>query len=154
MFDYVLAAKPKPDNRLSAWVIMVYRDPEGVLWTLLLKRSKTANNPGLWNYCGGGVEGKEDPMAAALREAMEEAGLRKLKVSGKYGMRTMAGRRYRYYSVMVTRKPKVKIDHESDAYKWVEVSKLDRLSSKLHKATAASLKHSRIRALFDLPSEG
>lgn len=100
--------------RTSAWVVLV---AEGK--TLLLQRSKTARNPGLWNFPGGNVDPGESPSKSAARELLEEAGIkvntatmRKLK-SIVSGQRTM-----HFYLVKRNKVPNVRINSESSKYKW------------------------------------
>ena len=42
---------------------------------VLQKRSRMVHHGGTWSVPGGAIEGLEDPVRAALREAHEEAGI-------------------------------------------------------------------------------
>ena len=57
----------------AAGLLLTDADRTGVL---LQKRSRHVHSGGTWSVPGGAIERGEDPVAAALREAHEEAGLR------------------------------------------------------------------------------
>lgn len=57
----------------AAGLLLTDRACTGVL---LQKRSRHVHSGGTWSVPGGALERGEDPVAAALREAHEEAGLR------------------------------------------------------------------------------
>lgn len=57
----------------AAGLLLTDADRTGVL---LQKRSRHVHSGGTWSVPGGALERGEDPVAAALREAHEEAGLR------------------------------------------------------------------------------
>jgi 8-oxo-dGTP pyrophosphatase MutT (NUDIX family) len=66
---------PASDVRLAAVLVPLFVDA-GELWTLLTKRTDTLpSHRSQIAFPGGGREFKEDPWAAALREAHEEIGL-------------------------------------------------------------------------------
>lgn len=123
--------------KYSAWAIVQYKDTY-----LLLKRGKKMNNPGLWNLPGGGVEKKERGKVkdAVIRELWEEAGIKVKPKQITFMKRVINGDRTMfYYHVAFDKKPNVKIDFESQAFKW---TKLDDFPSKLHYQTKKFLKHS------------
>src|SRR3954449_525940 len=53
---------------------LLLTDP-GRTGVVLQKRSRMVHYGGTWSVPGGGIEGLEDPVRAALREAHEEAGI-------------------------------------------------------------------------------
>jgi 8-oxo-dGTP pyrophosphatase MutT (NUDIX family) len=66
---------PASDLRQAAVLVPLYVDA-GELWTLLTKRTDTLpSHRSQIAFPGGGREFKEDPWAAATREAQEEIGL-------------------------------------------------------------------------------
>jgi 8-oxo-dGTP pyrophosphatase MutT (NUDIX family) len=66
---------PPSDLRQASVLAPLYVDA-GELWTVLTKRADTLpSHRGQIAFPGGGRELKEDPWAAALREAQEEIGL-------------------------------------------------------------------------------
>lgn len=68
------------DLRQAAVLVPLYVDA-GELWTVLTKRSDNLpSHRGQIAFPGGGRELKEDPWAAAIREAHEEIGLSPAKV--------------------------------------------------------------------------
>jgi 8-oxo-dGTP pyrophosphatase MutT (NUDIX family) len=68
------------DLRQAAVLVPLYVDA-GELWTVLTKRTDTLpSHRGQIAFPGGGREFKEDPWAAATREAHEEIGLKPAKV--------------------------------------------------------------------------
>jgi len=88
---------------------------------------------GDWTLPGGGLRRGEDPTEGAVRELMEETGI---KVSAnqcqKIGIKTLKGRgitskNYCFYTVL-EHKPRVYLQRpEILAYKWVTVEELQRL---------------------------
>lgn len=66
---------PASDLRQASVLVPLYVDA-GELWTILTKRTDTLpSHRSQIAFAGGGRELKEDPWAAALREAEEEIGL-------------------------------------------------------------------------------
>lgn len=127
--------------RTSAWVVLV---TDGKM--LLLQRSKTARNPGLWNFPGGNVDPGESPTKSAARELLEETGIkvsttnmRKLK-SIVSGQRTM-----HFYLVKKNKVPTVRINTESSKYKWCSLKKFPR---NLHMPTKL-LRNRLLQAMSD-----
>jgi 8-oxo-dGTP pyrophosphatase MutT (NUDIX family) len=71
---------PASDVRPASVLVPLYVDA-GELWTLLIKRADALpSHRGQIAFPGGGRELKEDPWAAATREAQEEIGLDPAKV--------------------------------------------------------------------------
>ncbi|GMI38696.1 hypothetical protein TeGR_g532 [Tetraparma gracilis] len=73
---------PPPSNplRLCACLLPVYTDPAGRQYLVLTRRrsrtGKAATFSSMWVFPGGHVDPSELPPAAALRECLEETGLR------------------------------------------------------------------------------
>lgn len=120
----------------SAWVLL--RNGEKVL---ILKRGKSANNGGQWNFPGGTVEPKELPLLTAHRELKEEAGII-AKLYEVCAIHTDEG--IFYYYAGVVRNGTVKINEESSAFKWVNLSDLIDKKLSFHKS---------ISKFFNLPNE-
>lgn len=93
---------------------------------LILQRSKTSSGAGSWNFPGGSVEKDEGTPQAACRELFEEAGLEcdpdDLEYIGKLETR------YLDVSFYITDRfsGEVKINKESQDYKWVTLSESDK----------------------------
>ncbi len=81
-------------NILSAGIVVARRDGENWLYLLL----RVYN---YWDFPKGEVEGEEDPLETAKREAAEEAGLKDLSFSWGYAYRETPpygrGKIARYY---------------------------------------------------------
>ena len=122
--------------KYSAWVVVEY---DGTY--LILQRGKKANNPNKWNLPGGGLEKKsgEKPKDTAARELWEEAHIKIKKKDLTFLKRITAGdRQMLYYHIKFDKKPKVKIDFESQGFKWC---KPEEFPSKLHFQTKIFHKH-------------
>lgn len=70
----------------SVWSILVNKRGK----VLVAKRSKKSNNPGLWNFPGGGKENGESQISCAYRELKEELGISKetLTLESKFNIKT------------------------------------------------------------------
>lgn len=113
----------------SAWAIIL--DSEG--YVLLLRRAKTCNNPGLYNFPGGSVDKGENPEKSARRELKEEAGL-SLKLKPLISITDKKVDKKSYYCIVrVDKRPIVNINDESDAYIWVPLNEM--LAYPLHPPT-------------------
>jgi 8-oxo-dGTP diphosphatase len=117
-----------PNN--SSWCII--QNPVGQI--LILRRSKHVNNSGLYNLPGGRIDPGESPETSILREVKEEAGLKIKEVSFKRVL-LKNDRHLWYYSYKFDKDPKVKIDFESDAFKWLNPEEIKEMGNKLHKPT-------------------
>lgn len=120
--------------RCSVWTIVLQEQHHRVL---LLKRSSTVNNPGLWNFPGGGIElDKESWRGAASRELFEEAGIHCPPET-----LTFAGHNRAVIYFMVKTEQilsyNVKINEESDTFAWATYEGIKELLSKklLHSKT-------------------
>jgi 8-oxo-dGTP pyrophosphatase MutT (NUDIX family) len=93
---------------------------------LLLRRGPTDPwRPGWWNLPGGTVEDGETYREGAIREAVEESGLTPSSLLPVYRMED-AGFEMRLYAV--TRwTGELRLDHESDAARWVPWDELHRM---------------------------
>jgi 8-oxo-dGTP pyrophosphatase MutT (NUDIX family) len=93
---------------------------------LILQRSKISRSgAGFWNFPGGGVEEGESLEEGGARELKEEANLDVMPEDLKYiGNLTRGDLRVSFF---ITDKfsGKVKINEESDDYKWIEIDELD-----------------------------
>lgn len=58
----------------------IYRETDGEIEFLLIKRSESEIYPGLWQMVSGSVEDSEKAYEAALREIKEETGIIPLKM--------------------------------------------------------------------------
>lgn len=118
----------------SAWVIV--RCNTGRM--LLVLRSHRVNNGNVWNFIGGGVEPKEIPREAAIRELKEEAGLKlKLKFCGKLKLQNKMA----YFFVAVVKEEvRPKLNRESSGFRWVKDGLVPRKPQLYHKPTLAFLK--------------
>lgn len=123
----------------SVWVMLAHEDE-----MLLLKRGPKANNPGLWNFPGGGTEEGETGKQTAARETFEEAGI-KIATNKLKHIITIEdkGRLMAFYKCEVATKPTVTIDgHEISSYKWASLADMPK-DKKLHFQTRSFIKHSR-----------
>ena len=113
---------------LAAGILFVAKDK-----VLVLKRSKSSNNPGMWDLPGGKAEAGETPKQAAIRETEEEIGLdpHSLEPQAKYIKEishTVDDVDYHTF-ICYCDEFKPKLNEEHSKYKWVE---LDDLPNKLH----------------------
>lgn len=90
---------------------------------LLLQRASDKSWAGCWNFPGGKYDATDsDLMSAAAREAQEEAGITvsNLEFMGKV--------KYKNFDMYIystkTYEGEVEINHESDAFVWVDSDKL------------------------------
>lgn len=132
-------AKDSVELKKSVWVILSYEDQ-----VLLLKRGKKANNPGLWNFPGGGVEGDETAKETVARELWEEAGIR-ISQSRFRAIKTIQkkGRLMLFYHVELQRPVTPVVDgKEISKFRWVSVADYPE-DHKLHFQTRMFVKEAR-----------
>ena len=94
--------------------------------TLVLLRPETTNwAPGKWGYPGGRIECDETPVAAAVRETLEETTLRILN------LRPVKLEIGKPVAIYYTRdfSGTTQIDHEHDDWRWVTREQLRRLDT-------------------------
>lgn len=128
------------EQRLSAGVVVVREDADGVRFLLL----RAYRN---WDFPKGGVEPGEEPLAAAVREVHEEAGLSDLEFV--WGSEFIETERYarnkiaRYYVARsrgqrVTLKVNPALGRpEHDEYRWVDLTEALSLTVvRLHRVIA------------------
>jgi 8-oxo-dGTP diphosphatase len=72
MWTYCSCGERHWGLRGAAGLLLTDPDRTGVV---LQKRSRMVHHGGTWSVPGGAIEGLEDPVRAALREAHEEAGI-------------------------------------------------------------------------------
>ncbi len=72
MSDYVEGYVQPQNHVLIAQKAIVLNDKKQILF---LKRSEKSGNGGRWDFCGGGLDKKENPIEGIKREIKEEAGL-------------------------------------------------------------------------------
>ena len=116
----------------SVWVAVVVESKNGPLF-LLARRSKTANNPGMWNLPGGGIDAGELPAQAAMRELREEMGVRTNHLVKLHVDRGNKTKHLYYFFITLKKRFKPKLNAESDGYKWVTFH--DAIKLKLHVPT-------------------
>lgn len=121
-------------QRLSAWVLVYNSHTRRIL---MLKRAPHTNNPNLWNFPGGGVDG-QNVIKAAKRELEEEAGV-KVKKSDLVPIRFIGSVNAHYFAAVLNEaSPRLRVDlNESSTYKWMTLQEIEALGSELHKKTAA-----------------
>jgi 8-oxo-dGTP pyrophosphatase MutT (NUDIX family) len=91
---------------------------------LLLQRNRKGTGYQQWSSCVGKIEPNEEKEDAVVREVREETSLiidkNNLKYIGKYYMRYKEFDFIFYlYQYTLTSEPKVKINSEHSAYKWL-----------------------------------
>lgn len=102
---------------------ILFRDPQCRI--LLLRRSQRIYNPGLWNLPGGRIDPGETPKEAALREAVEEAGILAPNIRFiKVIVNPEGGTRFHLFTSCI---PRVvpKLNWESDAWAWVRPEEME-----------------------------
>jgi 8-oxo-dGTP pyrophosphatase MutT (NUDIX family) len=73
-FPYTMVADT-PGVRRAAVALCVVADDDGVPAVIVIRRAYRGRNAGQWGLPGGGVDARETPEQAALRELHEEIGL-------------------------------------------------------------------------------
>ncbi|MFI6600954.1 NUDIX hydrolase [Nonomuraea sp. NPDC050536] len=79
------AVRRAPDGdglRRAAVTVCVLEDPDGLPYTILIKRAPRGRNAGQWALPGGRLDDGEEPVQAALRELAEETAVRGVRVAG------------------------------------------------------------------------
>ena len=98
------------------------------------RRAPHVHSPGLWDVIGGGVEGREAPLDAALREFIEEmGGIPRITVTSR---QQLPGRRGVYTVFHASchdgRWTPPQTNDENDAVAWLSKRELVRDESRLH----------------------
>ena len=93
---------------------------------MLQQRSKKSSHPLTWSFWGGKLESGETPIQALMREINEEVGfvpeilkIQPLDVFLSDDKKFM----YHTFVIITPNEFKPKINHESKAYKWCDISK-------------------------------
>lgn len=112
----------------AAGLLLTDPDRTGVV---LQKRSRMVHHGGTWSVPGGAIEGLEDPVRAALREAHEEAGIESEALAV---VETIVGTdhgdwSYTYVLAEAERPvdPRLGTSWEADRTRWVD---LDRVATR------------------------
>ena len=118
----------------SVWCVL--RNKKGEY--LLLKRAKSQNNGGQWNFPGGGVEPGEDILSAGAREYHEEAGY---LIKNWKKMHTVNNKEksMAFIRPVDSIEPDVHINSESSKYGWFSLKEIRQ--KHLHYPTLQFLKH-------------
>jgi 8-oxo-dGTP diphosphatase len=108
-------------NNISA-VIIYYKDK-----ILILKRTSEYDigHQGLWNFPGGNIEDRESPVDAAIRETKEETGLTIEEEDLLPIKPFVVGDKSVHYYMASDYKGKLKINWESDEFKWINPNEID-----------------------------
>lgn len=97
----------------GAWIIVYDKSTKEYL---MARRSKSVNNPGKWNFFGGGIDKGETAKDAAVREMFEESGIKvRKKELHKLG-KDKSNRNY--FLWIVDKRPIPKLNDEHDKVKW------------------------------------
>jgi 8-oxo-dGTP pyrophosphatase MutT (NUDIX family) len=136
-----LAAAQRP----TAWVIVYSAKSRRIL---MLRRSQRTNNPGLWNFPGGGVEG-QNIVKSAKRELEEEAGL-SVRKSDLVPVRRIKDINASYFVAIVKDESiDLNVDpKESSGYKWMTLREIEALGPELHKKTNAFVRQPDVRDIL------
>jgi mutator protein MutT len=111
----------KKSFKESVWAIVIC--PKGKI--LILKRSKTSNNPNLLNFPGGSLEAGEFALECAYRELWEEAGIEANTVSLMGSNVVTSGRKKIHAFVFALNSVvKVKRNKESSKHFWMKPKKV------------------------------
>jgi len=119
-------------NPASSWAIIHDQKQDKYLLAL---RSPTTNNPNLWNFFGGSVEKKETPLATAIRELKEEAGIdyNRLTLLSQHTQLLKDKKLYFFVFVGNIELITPKLNPENSKFKWVTVEEMKKMP--LHKPT-------------------
>ncbi|MDD5146223.1 MAG: NUDIX domain-containing protein [Candidatus Pacebacteria bacterium] len=94
---------------------------------LILKKSGSdKDEPGHWDLPGGGIEFNEQPLGAALRETMEEAGI-KIRLTNVLMLWAMPHKTQWSIEIVaqgIYLSGKIKLSPEHSTYKWVNKKEL------------------------------
>lgn len=119
-------------------------DDAGVVRVLLQHRAAWSHHGDTWGLPGGAIDSHEDPEAAAIREAGEEAGIERSRVRTRHTVVDDHGG-WAYTTVLADAAvplPTVR-NRESHALEWVALDEVP--GRPLHPGFAASWPHVRVR---------
>ncbi len=115
--------------RESVWCVV----PNATKHFLMLKRSKSSNNPHQWNFPGGGIDKEEDPKEAARREFREECGLEIPHWKKMFSLEHEDKKFHYYRPVIIPHIRTIFPNSESSDWNWVKRREADHLN--LHRPT-------------------
>jgi len=122
----------------SSWCLVIDRQQNKVL---VLKRSKTSNNKGQWDFPGGSKKGFKNHRKLIYKELLEEIGFKPPRLSYRLSI-VSKGKRYHYYVYYKGHKVNPQLSGEHTKYKWVRLHKLNLLKN-AHKSIKIFNKHIR-----------
>ena len=117
----------KAMSKSSGWVV-VHDDKFNFL---VGKRSQKVSNGGQWGLFGGTIDDGENPKKGAVRELEEEIGLKAKPKDLQFLWRDEHPgdkRHSYYYKLVVSKKPKVKINWETEKTKWLSLKDMMQLT--------------------------
>lgn len=131
--------------KLSVFIVMKHKDK-----VLLLKRSKSSNNPGQWNFPGGTVEKKDSAKQTIVKEISEEVGIKIKKKDVKFlDQFHMKNKIVVFFTTSFKKKPNINLNEESSRFKWVRWNDLPR---NLHLPTRILVKFKQPAAMYETAS--
>lgn len=122
----------------GVWLIV--QDPSTKKF-LLAKRSQKANNPGLWNFFGGGIDPNEAPLDSLIREVKEECGINVTKSEVKAIGKIMHPRVCFFFQYVgsMSKIKNIKLNEEHTKAKWISYNKLLKTTQSLNRGTRLGL---------------
>jgi 8-oxo-dGTP pyrophosphatase MutT (NUDIX family) len=136
-------------RRRRAGVAVTVLDADTAPAVLMIKRASTGRHAGQWAFPGGKVEPGERTVAAALREAQEEAGLERGEVVGLLDD-ILTGTGFIITPVVVFAEPKARLRRNPDEVHSLHRVPLERLIAPgmprwIQNGTGAAMLQYRIR---------
>jgi 8-oxo-dGTP diphosphatase len=120
---------PRRDD--GAWAILFNNEHK----FLIAKRTPVMRHPNLWNFFGGSIDRKEDPITAAIRELAEETRLH-IKPDRLIRSEKLENpERTHYFFVFDYTDEKFRLNWENSDPTWVTAAELKNMLEVLHKPT-------------------